>query len=89
MKISDNNFLRPFVKGFALCYRTVVCLSACNVGVLWPNGMMHYDATWYGGRQRLRLHCVRSEPSSPTKRHSPQSSAHVTYCRKTAGWIKM
>ena len=23
-------------------------LSACNVGVLWPNGWMDQDATWYG-----------------------------------------
>jgi len=32
-------FGRPFVKRFALCYRTVVCtvLSVCKVGVLWPN----------------------------------------------------
>jgi len=27
-------FGRPFVKRFALCYQTVVCLSVCNVGVL-------------------------------------------------------
>jgi len=36
---------RPFVKRFALSYRTVVCLSCpmqsvCDVGVLWPNGLM-------------------------------------------------
>jgi len=33
-------FERPFVKQFAVCYQTVVCLSCsvCNVGVLWPNG---------------------------------------------------
>jgi len=32
----------PFVKLFALRYRTVVCLclSVSNVGVLWPNGWM-------------------------------------------------
>jgi len=38
-------FGRPFVERFALCYRTVVCLSVltvCNVGVLWPNGSMDY-----------------------------------------------
>jgi len=35
-------FGRPFVKRFALCYRSVVCvsvcpvLSVCDVGVLWP-----------------------------------------------------
>jgi len=22
-------------------------LSVCNVGVLWPNGWMEQDATWY------------------------------------------
>jgi len=26
-----------------------VCLSVSNVGVLWPNGCMDQDATWYGG----------------------------------------
>jgi len=40
-----------------------VCLS-CSVGVLWPNGWMDQDATWYGGRPRPRRYCVRWEPSS-------------------------
>jgi len=42
-------FGRPFVKRFALCYRTDV-LSVCsvgNVGVLCPNGWMDQDATWH------------------------------------------
>jgi len=34
---SADNFGRPFVKRFALCYRTVVC-PVCNVGVLRSNG---------------------------------------------------
>ena len=36
-------FGRLFVKRFALCYQTVVCLSCLSVtyvGVLWPNGSM-------------------------------------------------
>jgi len=44
--IGQPGFGRPFVKRkrFALSYRTVVCpvlscLSVCNVGVLWPNGL--------------------------------------------------
>ena len=87
---------QPFIKHFALCYHTVVCLSVMVVycdqtvgwikmklgmqvglghilldgdpaplpkGVqpppflahmLWPNGWMDYDATWYGGRPRPR-----------------------------------
>ena len=36
-----------------------VCLSVCNVGVLWPNGWMQQDTTWYGGRSRPRQHSVR------------------------------
>jgi len=38
----------------------------CYVGVLWPNGWMDQDATWYGDRPRPRLHCVRWGPAAPT-----------------------
>jgi len=66
----------PFVKRFALCYRTVVCLSspACDVGVLWPNGWVDQDATWYEVRPRPRGHCVMGTQLSqlPKKGHSPQ-----------------
>ena len=27
--------------------------------LLWPNGCMDQDATWYGGRPRPRPHCAR------------------------------
>jgi len=45
--------------------------------LLWPNGWMHEDATWYGGRPQPRGLCVRWGPSPP-----PKFSAHVyyTYC---------
>ena len=64
---------RPFVKRFAICYRTVVCpaspvLSDCYVGVSWPNGWMDQDATWYGGRSRPRRHGVRWRPSFPNEK---------------------
>ena len=36
-------------------------------GLLWPNGWMDQDATWYGGRPRPRPHCVRWGPSSPER----------------------
>jgi len=39
----------------------------CNVGVLWPNGWMDQDTTWYGGGPRSRRHCVRWGPRSPTE----------------------
>ena len=28
------------------------CLSVCNVGVLWPNGLTDPDETWHAGRPR-------------------------------------
>jgi len=56
--------------------------------LLWPNGWMDQDATWYGGGPRPRPYCVRWGPSSTPKGHSPQFSAHVC-CGQTAGWIKM
>ena len=89
-------------KWFALCYRTVVCLSCLSVTLmycgqtvgwirmpdgdpvtphgkghsrphfrlacvrinrgpclLWPNGWMDQDTTWYGSRSTPRRHCVR------------------------------
>jgi len=36
--------------------------------LLWPNGWMDRDATWYGGSPWPRPHCVRWGPSSPTER---------------------
>ena len=74
-------FGRPFVKRFALCYRTIVCplwLSVCDI---W----MDQDETRYGGR------CyVRWGPSSTQRGTAslPQFSAHVL-CGQMAGWINM
>jgi len=43
------------------------------MGVLWPNGWMDQDATWYGGRSRPRRHCVRwGSSSSPPKKKGAQ-----------------
>ena len=57
--------------------------------LLWPNGCMYQDTTWYRATPQPRLHCVRLEPSSPPlKGHSPQFSANVR-CGQTAGWTKM
>ena len=39
--------------------------------LLWPNGCMDQDATWYGGRPRPTRHCVRCGPSYPQKKGTP------------------
>jgi len=42
--------------------------------LLWPNGSMHQDATWYGGRPQPRGLCVRWGPSSIPKKGAEPSS---------------
>jgi len=39
--------------------------------LLWPNGWMHEDATWSGGRPQPRRLCVRRWPSCPQKKSTP------------------
>ena len=88
----------PFVKWFALCYRSVVCLSflffpllsVCDVGVLWPNGWMDQGETWHEGRPRSQPHCVRYRPSSslPKGAQPSQLLAHVC-CGQISAWIKV
>ena len=58
--------------------------------LLWLNGCMDQDVTWYGGRPRPRRLCVRWGPRSPPQKggRSPQFSAHV-HCGQTAGWMKL
>jgi len=84
-------FERPFVKRFALCYRTMVwpvlsVLSVCDVGLLWPNSWMDQDATWYGGRPRSRP-CVRWGPSSPSKRGTAPHPIYSPCLLWPNGWM--
>ena len=47
--------------------------------LLWPNGWVDKDATWYGSRPQPRPHFVRrADPAPPRKGHNtpPPSSAH-------------
>jgi len=53
--------------------------------VLWPNGCMDKDATWYGGRPRPWPHVLDGDPAPTPKGHSPQFLAHVC-CGKMAQW---
>jgi len=77
----------PFVKRFALCYRTRC--TVCNVDVLWPNGWMDQDETWHAGRPRPGHIVLDGEPVPlPQMGTAPQFSAHIC-CGQMAGWIKM
>jgi len=81
-------FWRPFVKRFALCYRTVA-LSVLSLTLVYCGQTV--------GRIKMRLgmqvglgrpHCIKWGPSSPMRFTAPNFSACVR-CGQTAGWIKM
>ena len=65
--ITSNGLPLMYAMGLLSVLWLSVCLSVCNVGVLWPNGWMNEDATWYVGRPRPRRHYVRLGPSLPKK----------------------
>ena len=58
--------------------------------LLWPNGCMDQNATWYRARPRPRRLCVRWGPRSPLPQRGsdPQFLAHIC-CGQMATWIKM
>ena len=88
-------FGRPFVKQFALCYRSVVCLSVClsccplcDVGVLWPtNGWTDQDETWHAGRLRPWPHCVRWESQLPSPKGEAEPPIFGPYLLWPSGWM--
>jgi len=53
--------------------------------LLWSNGSMDQDATWYGGKPRPRRRCVRWGRSSTLIGAQPPV---YVYCEQTAGWMK-
>ena len=67
----------PQFSAHVYCGQTVcsVCLSVCGVGVLWPNGWMDQDETWYGGRPRTRAHVVVAGSPSNTMWPGPRPTA--------------
>jgi len=50
--------------------------------LLWPNGWMDEDATWYRSRPRPMPHCVRRGPSFPLRMEhiSPAFFSPYVYC---------
>jgi len=57
--------------------------------LLWPNGCMDQDATWYGGRPRPTRHCSMWTELPPEKRaHPPHPILAHVYSGQMAGWMK-
>jgi len=56
--------------------------------LLWLDGWMDQDSTWYGGRPRPRRHCVRwgssSGPCTESGTEAPRFSAHLYYGQTVA-----
>ena len=66
-----------------------VCLSVCDVGVLWPNGWMdQYEIGTQVGLGTGHI-VLGGDPDAPSaKGHRTQFSVHVR-CGQMAGLIKM
>ena len=79
-------FWRPFVKQFALCYQTVVCLSVVYCGQTVGRIKMKLGTQVRLGPGHTVLDGDPAPP--PPKGHSPQFSAHIS-CGPVAAWIKM
>jgi len=56
--------------------------------LLWPNGWMDQDVTWYGGRPWPTRHCVRCGPSYPQKKGHSHSIFGPCLLWQMAGWMK-
>ena len=59
--------------------------------LLWQNGCMDQDATWYGGRPRPGDFVLDGDPAPLPQRHRPPKkkiSVHIC-CGQMAAWIKM
>jgi len=58
--------------------------------LLWPNGSMRQDATWYGGRPQLSRLRARWGPSYSQKKGTPTPPNFwpMSIVAKTAGWMK-
>jgi len=68
-------------------------LSVCNVSVLWPNGWMNQDVTWYGpgdiglDRDPAPLHRKwHSSPHFSAHAYCGQTVAHLSNCWALA-WL--
>jgi len=56
--------------------------------LLWPNGCMNQDATWYGGRPQPRSHCARWGHSSPFPKRRHSSSSIFSWMDQDAAWYE-
>jgi len=59
--------------------------------LLWPNGWMNQDTTWYGGRPRPMRHSVRWGLSSPQKgaQQPPTFRPMSIVAKRLGAWINM
>jgi len=57
--------------------------------LLWPNGWMDQDATWYGGKPRPGDIVLDRDPVHPKRSTAPNFRPMSVVAKHAAGWIKM
>ena len=68
--------LTEIIKNLNMLLIYLLFCPVCVIGILWPNGWMDEDATWYGGRPRPRRHCVTWRPGSAPFQKGGQQPHH-------------
>ena len=71
--------------GSPYAIRPLSVLSVCpvyDVGVLWPNGWMDQDATWYEGMALVQATLCYMGIQLPLKGHSPPFWTHMSVVAK-------
>ena len=85
-------FARPFVKTVRptqsdRCLPCLSCLTACDVGVLWPNGWMDQDETSHGGRPRPGHIELDGDPAPQPQRGTAHLTIFGPCLLRPKGWI--
>jgi len=81
-------FGQPFVKRFALCYRTVVCLSVTLVYCGQTVGRIHMKLSMQVSLGPGHIVLDGDSATLPQRGTIPKFSAH-SCCGQMAAWIKM
>ena len=70
---------------YMLCF--ILLRPVCNIGILWPNGWIDQDATWYGRRPQPSHIVLDGSQLPPRKGHSSPTFFGPCLLCMPNGWM--